>query len=57
MVNEWQILGIHIDKYFNKQSRLFLTRLIGHISNDDISFNLVFDEMVDNRVDIGFKLD
>ena len=58
MVDQREILGIHVNEDFKAEwDRFFLRRRVGHVGNEDISFDLMFDEVVDHGVDIGFELD
>ena len=57
MVNQGQVLSIHINEYFQKKAILFIFfGEIGHVRDENISFNLVFDKMFSDRIDVAFEL-
>ena len=57
MVNQGQVLSIHINEYFQKKAILFIFfGKIGHVRDENISFNLVFDKMFSDRIDVAFEL-
>ena len=57
MIDQGQVLSVHIYKYFQKKAILFIFfGEAGHVRDEDISFNLVFGEMLSDRIDVAFEI-